>query len=39
MWRVKNGVLRGIPVPTLAEMRGFARGANLEGYREEEDEV
>lgn len=36
---VKHGIVKLIPVPTLEEMRGFARGANLEGYREEEDEI
>ncbi len=35
----KHGVIKLIPVPDLREMRGVARGATFEGYREEEDEL
>ena len=35
---VKHGVVKLIPIRTIAEMRGFARGASMEGYREEEDD-
>lgn len=28
---VKHGVVKLIPIPTLEEMRGFARGADLGG--------
>jgi AbrB family looped-hinge helix DNA binding protein len=34
---VKGNSVSLVPVPTLKELRGIARGANLEGYREEED--
>ena len=39
MWMVKHGTVRLVRVPTLDEMQGFAKGMNVEGYREEEDEI
>jgi AbrB family looped-hinge helix DNA binding protein len=34
---VKHGSIRLLPVPTLDELYGFAKGINIEGYRDEED--
>ena len=36
---VKDGIISLVPIPTLEELRGIARGANTEGIRDEEDRV
>ncbi len=36
---VKGGVISLVPVPTLEELRGLAKGAAREPDREEEDRV
>lgn len=36
---VKGGVIHLIPVPTLQELRGIARGADTRGVRDKEDRV
>lgn len=33
----KDGSVMLVPVPTLDELRGIARGANKEGYRDRND--
>jgi AbrB family looped-hinge helix DNA binding protein len=35
---VLDGVVRLVPVVPIEELRGIAKGASMEGYREEVDE-
>lgn len=36
---LKGNVLNLVPQPSLEEMRGFLRGMDLSGWREEEDRI
>ena len=35
----RGGIISLVPIPTLEELRGIARGANTEGLRDEHDRV
>ncbi len=37
MVQVRHGVVSLVPIVSLDELQGLLRGANPEGYREEED--
>ena len=36
---IKGKTITLVPVPTLDELQGFAKGINLDGYREEADRL
>jgi len=36
---VKNGVISLVPVPSLEELRGMAKGIEMKGIRENEDRI
>ena len=36
---VKGGAIHLVPIPSLEDLRGFVKGINIEGFREEEDRL
>ncbi len=36
---VKDGVISLIPIPSMEELRGMAKGVKMEGFRENEERI